>query len=74
MLTDEQRFAAANSLIDWCESQDLKPADAAAVFTTVLAISITSTQSDAAILYKSADVLKKLYLLDISEQLRIKAQ
>ena len=74
MLTDEQRFAAANALIDWCESQGLKSAEAAGVFTTVLAISVTSTQSDAAILYKHADMLMKLYLLDISEQLRIKAQ
>ena len=37
MLDSKQKAAAANALIQWCNSQDLGPADAEAVLSKVLA-------------------------------------
>jgi hypothetical protein len=40
----------------------------------VLAIAITDTQNDPIVLYKSAETFRKLHLIDIAEQLSMRAK
>lgn len=70
-MTDDDRKAAVTALIGWFKSQDIDPADAAQVMSLLIAEQLViQSQADVAKLQQSADMMRKLLLLDMAAVIR----
>lgn len=69
-MTDDETIAASKALVNWFQSQDIMPADAASVMTTTLAASLVSKTRDISSLQDAVNATRDMLVLDIALQLK----
>lgn len=69
-MTSQETKSAARALMNWFESQDIMPADAASIMTTLMATALVSHTRDITSLQQAANATRDLLVLDIAILLR----
>lgn len=69
-MNDVDRWEAAEALMRWFESQDIMPADASSVMTTVMATCLTRKTRDLENLERAVSATRDMLVIDIAECLR----
>lgn len=69
-MNDEDRHNAANALISWFQSQNIKPADGAIVMSSVIAVQLVNKSQNFNDLEEAVEAMRTLLEIDISEELK----
>lgn len=71
-MTEKEYDDAANALIDWFKSQDIKPSDGALIMLKLIATQLVARTTDLKDLREAIDNIAQVVAIEVAQELRSK--